>query len=88
VIRKVIPVIIWRAGTVLESFRKYVSHKLGKNDITELKKTAILDAGNCARTGESTDAKHRTFVMGNNTACIIYCNHNITLRVSYIVTTK
>jgi len=39
---KVIPVIIGATGTISKSFRKYVSNKPGKHEVTELQKTAIL----------------------------------------------
>jgi hypothetical protein len=38
----VIPVIIGAAGTISESFRKYLSNVLGKHKIKEIQKTAIL----------------------------------------------
>ena len=39
---KVIPVIIGVTGTISKSFRKYVSNILGKHDMKELQKIAIL----------------------------------------------
>jgi hypothetical protein len=39
---KVIPIIIGATGTILKSFRKYLSHIPGKLKIKELQKTAIL----------------------------------------------
>jgi len=39
---KVIPVIIGATGTILKSFRKYVSNIPGKHEVKELQKTAIL----------------------------------------------
>jgi hypothetical protein len=39
---KVMPVIIRATGTISKSFRKYLSSILGKHDIKELQKTAIL----------------------------------------------
>jgi len=39
---KVIPVIIGATGTVLKTFRKYVSNIPGKHEVKELQKTAIL----------------------------------------------
>jgi len=39
---KVIPVIIGATGTILKSFRKYVSNIPGKYEVKELQKTAIL----------------------------------------------
>jgi hypothetical protein len=39
---KVIPVIIMTTGTISKSCRKYLSNCLGKHDINELQKTAIL----------------------------------------------
>jgi hypothetical protein len=38
----VIPVIIGATGTILKSFRKYVSTIPGNHEIKELQKTAIL----------------------------------------------
>jgi len=39
---KVIPVIIGATGTISKSFRKYMSNILGKHEVKELQKTAIL----------------------------------------------
>jgi hypothetical protein len=39
---KVIPVIIGATGTILKSFRKYVSNVPGNHEFKELQKTAIL----------------------------------------------
>jgi hypothetical protein len=39
---KVIPVIIGATGTISKSFRKHVSSILGKHEVKELQKTAIL----------------------------------------------
>ena len=39
---KVIPLIIGATGTISKSFRKYVSNILGKHEVKELQKTAIL----------------------------------------------
>jgi len=39
---KVIPVIIGATGTILKSFRKYLSNIPGNNEVKELQKTAIL----------------------------------------------
>ena len=39
---KVIPVIIGATGTISKSFRKYVRNILGKHEVKELQKTAIL----------------------------------------------
>ena len=39
---KVIPVIIGATGTILKSFRKYVSNIPGKHEVKELQKSAIL----------------------------------------------
>jgi hypothetical protein len=39
---KVIPVIIGATGTILKSFRKYVSNLLGNHEVKELQKTTIL----------------------------------------------
>jgi hypothetical protein len=38
----VIPVIIGVSGTILKSFRKYLSDIMGKHEIKDLHKTAIL----------------------------------------------
>jgi hypothetical protein len=40
---KVIPVIIGAAGTISQSFRKYLSNILGKNEIKELQKQPYLE---------------------------------------------
>jgi hypothetical protein len=39
---RVIPAIIGATGTILKSFRKYVSTIPGNHDVRELQKTAIL----------------------------------------------
>ena len=39
---KVIPVITGAAGTILKSFRHYLSNVLGNDEIRELQKTAKL----------------------------------------------
>ena len=39
---KVIPVIIGATGTISRSFRKYVRIILGKHEVKEIQKTAIL----------------------------------------------
>ena len=39
---KVIPVIIGATGTILKSFRRYVSNIPGKHEVKELQKTIIL----------------------------------------------
>jgi hypothetical protein len=38
----VIPVITGATGTISKSFRKYLNNTLGKHEIKELQKTAIL----------------------------------------------
>ena len=40
---KVIPAITGATGTVSKSYRQYLSNILGKREIKELQKTAILD---------------------------------------------
>jgi hypothetical protein len=42
VIARVIPVVTGANGTILKSFRKYVSNIPGSHDVTELQKTAVL----------------------------------------------
>ena len=39
---KVIPVIIGATGTISKTFRKYVNHIPGNQEVKELQKTAIL----------------------------------------------
>ena len=39
---KVIPVITGATGTISKTFTKYVSNILGKSEVKELQKTAIL----------------------------------------------
>jgi len=46
---KMIPVIIGATGTVSKSFRKYVSDILGKHEVKELQKTAILGTAHILR---------------------------------------
>jgi len=54
---KVIPVIIGASGTILKSFRKYVSNIPEKHEVKELQKTLIF--GHCTHTSESTNVKVR-----------------------------
>jgi len=46
---KVIPVIIGATGTISKSFRKYVSNILGKHQVKELQKTAIMGTAHILR---------------------------------------
>jgi len=46
---KVIPVIIGATGTILKSFRKYVSNVPGNHEVNELQKTAILGTAHILR---------------------------------------
>ena len=46
---KVIPVIIGATGAISNSFRKHVSNILGKHEVKELQKTAILGAAHILR---------------------------------------
>ena len=46
---KVMPVIIGATGTILKSFRKYVSNIPGKHEVKELQKTAILGTAHILR---------------------------------------
>jgi hypothetical protein len=46
---KVIPVIIAATGTILKSFRKYVSNIPGNHEVKELQKTAILGTAHILR---------------------------------------
>jgi hypothetical protein len=46
---KVIPVIIGATGTILKSFRKYVSNIPGNHEVKELQKTAILGTAHILR---------------------------------------
>jgi hypothetical protein len=46
---KVTPVIMWAAGTISKSFRKYLRSIPGKRDIKELQKTAILGTAHILR---------------------------------------
>jgi len=46
---KVISAIIGATGTTSKSFRKYVSNILGKHEVKELQKTAILGAAHILR---------------------------------------
>jgi len=46
---KVIPVIIGATGTISKPFRKYVSNIPGKQEVTELQKTAILGTAHILR---------------------------------------
>ena len=45
----VIPVVIGATGTILKSFRKYVSNIPGNHEVKELQKTAILDTAHILR---------------------------------------
>jgi len=46
---KVIPEIIGTTGTISKSFRKYMSNILGKHEVKELQKTAILGTAHIFR---------------------------------------
>jgi len=46
---KVRPVIIGATGTISKSFRKYMSNILGKHEVKELQKTAILGTAHILR---------------------------------------
>jgi hypothetical protein len=46
---RVMPVIIGATGTVSKAFRKYVSDILGKHDVRELRKTAIMGTAHVLR---------------------------------------
>ena len=46
---RVIPVIIGATGTILKSFRKYVSNITGNHEVKELQKTAILGTAHILR---------------------------------------
>ena len=46
---KVIPVILGATGTILKTFRKYVSNIPGNNQVKELQKTAILGTAHILR---------------------------------------
>jgi len=46
---KAIPVIKGASGTISKSFRKYVSNILGKHEVKELQKTAILGTAHILR---------------------------------------
>jgi len=46
---KVIPVITGATGTILKSFRKYVSNVPGNHEVKELQKTAILGTAHILR---------------------------------------
>ena len=46
---RVIPVIIGMTGTILKSFRKYVSNIPGNHEVKELQKTAILGTAHILR---------------------------------------
>jgi hypothetical protein len=48
---KVIPVIIGTTGTILKSFRKYVSNIPGNHKVKELQKTAVLGTAHILRKG-------------------------------------
>jgi hypothetical protein len=47
--KQVIPITIGATGTIPKSFRKYLSNILGKHDIKELQKTAILGTAHCRK---------------------------------------
>jgi hypothetical protein len=46
---KVIPVIIGAAGTISESFTKYLSNVTGKHEVKKIQKTAILGTAHILR---------------------------------------
>ena len=53
---KVIPTIIGATGTISKSFRKYLSNIMGKHEVKELQKTAILGTAH-THASESTNVK-------------------------------
>jgi hypothetical protein len=60
------PIKIRTNGTIPESFRKYLNNILGKNDIKETEKTAILHT-----------ARKLSFPVASNITGAINCNHRI-----------
>jgi hypothetical protein len=75
---KVIPVITGAAGTISESFRKYLGNIMGKHKIKELQK-AILGTAHIIR--DVIMYKYKTFNMGNHIACSIDCKHKIVAKL-------
>jgi hypothetical protein len=69
-------IIVKASGTILKSFRKYLSNILGKHKVKELQKTAIL--GTAHILCKLLTYKHKTFSIGNYTTCTINCNCCIT----------
>jgi hypothetical protein len=55
---KMISVIIGAIGTISKSFRKYLSNILGKQDIKELQKTAILGTANVLRKSANIEVQN------------------------------
>ena len=69
---KVIPVIMGATGTISKSFRHYLSNILGKLEIKELPKTAILGTHTSASTNITVQ---NIFSMRNNIACSTNCKY-------------
>jgi Sec-independent protein translocase protein TatA len=52
---KVIPVIIGATGTILKSFRKYVSNVTGNHEFKKIQKNSHI--GHCTHTSESANVE-------------------------------
>jgi hypothetical protein len=70
-----IPVITGAAGTISESFRKYLSNIPGTHGIKELHKTAVLGTAHVLR--KVLMYKYRTFDVGSSITCNTNCNYRI-----------
>jgi hypothetical protein len=53
----------------------YLNNIIGKHDIKELQKTAILGTAHVFQ--KVLMWQYKTFVKGHNITCTIYCNHRI-----------
>jgi hypothetical protein len=80
------PVTIGPNGTISYSFRKYLINLPGKHDVKDLQKTATLVIAHVLR--EVLMYTYKTFVMGNNSACAVYCKHRVSAALCTSETTS
>jgi len=71
---RVIPVIISATGAISDSLRQHLSNALGKNEIKELQRTAIL--GTAHKLREVLMQKYKNIFHGlNNITCSTNCKY-------------
>jgi len=80
----VTPVIIRATGTISKSLREYLSNMPGEHEIKEIQKTAVLGTAHVLR---RVLKKHRTYFTGEMTLHVARLLWEISLHISYTVTT-